>query len=110
MKAAAHPSKQKDRTPTILRLERNNTEIGTLEDKLNSYICEPKTAGLYELMESLKQRLSRMRQHNMEAIKALRQPSKLLDSQKTTIKKQLKDFKELEDSVFEYIGMVRMHC
>lgn len=111
MKTAETPSKKsRDTTPIILRLERNNTEILSLTDKLNSYVCEPKTQSLFELMESLKQRLEKMRNANLEAINLLREPKRTLDAPKEKIKKLIKEFKELENNVFEYIGMARMHC
>ncbi len=111
MKATETPSKvARDTTPIILRLERNNSEISSLADKLNSYVCEPKTQSLFERMESLKKRLEKMRRSNVELIKLLKESKKSLETPKERIRKLLKEFKELENNVFEYIGMARMHC
>ncbi len=94
---------------SILRLERNNKEILSLKDKLNSYICEPKTPKLYEQMESLKNRMECMRDTNLEMINVLR--NQHTSNQYTgNISKQLREFQKLENNVFEYIGMARMHC
>ncbi|NAS13646.1 hypothetical protein [Poritiphilus flavus] len=111
MKTAEYPSrKDRDTMPMILRLERNNSQILCLKDKLSSYVCEPKTLSLFEHMESLKSRLERMRNSNLEVISMLKDQKKALEIRKENIVNRFKEFKELEDNVFEYIGMARMHC
>lgn len=111
MKTTEYPSrKDRDTMPMILRLERNNSQILSLKDKLSSYVCEPKTLSLFEHMESLKSRLERMRDSNLEVISMLKDQKKTLETRKENIINRFKEFKELEDNVFEYIGMARMHC
>ena len=78
MKATVTPSKNpRDTTPIILRLERNNTELLSLKDKLSSYVCEPKTLNLFERMESLKAKLEKMRKANLETNKSVKRTQKI---------------------------------
>lgn len=94
----------------LIRLERTNKEILSLKESLNSYVCEPKTYSLFERFEGLKRRMDGMMSMNSEIIDRLRNPKDSFDSLVDRIKDQIKDFKELERNVLEYIGMAKMHC
>ena len=94
----------------IQKLERSNKALQQLRKKLSSYICEPKTPKLYEQIEFLKLRLENLRNANTELMAALKNHGKGMEGHTERIKKQLKDFQDLQQSVLEYIGRARMHC
>ena len=94
----------------LLRLERNNRSLLSLEEKLKSYVCEPKTRSLYNRMESLKQSLSKLKNSNLEIIKALKDHTLFFEDAKERIREQLENYKSLELKVLEYIGMAKLHC
>ncbi len=94
----------------IQSLERLNKNLLSLKTKLNSYICEPKTIGLYQKMESLKKHLDDMHGNNTELISNLRSRSMLLKEGKVLVQQQFEAYKNLELKVMEYIGMAKMHC
>lgn len=94
----------------LLRLERNNRSLLSLEKKLKSYVCEPKTRSLYNRLESLKQSLANLRNSNLEIIKALKDHTLFFEDAKERIKEQFVNYKSLELKVFEYIGMAKLHC
>lgn len=100
----------KGSTNALLRLERNNQSLLSLEEKLKSYVCEPKTRSLYNRMESLKQSLANLKNSNLEIIKALKDHSLVFENAKERIREQLENYKSLELKVLEYIGMAKLHC
>ncbi len=100
----------KGSTNALLRLERNNQSLLSLEEKLKSYVCEPKTRSLYDKMESLKQSLANLKNSNLEILKALKDHSLFFEDAKERIKEQLENYKSLELKVLEYIGMAKLHC
>lgn len=93
----------------IQRLERNNRELLTLDENLRSYTCEPKTYSLFERCQQLKNRLEEVRGKNQEIITALRERKRNMDGQMEEIRQQIREYRELELLVLEYIGMARMH-
>lgn len=111
MKTKTIPPKfQRNRTGDILRLERINSEISSLKDNLRSYTCEPKTPGLFERRELIKNKLEGMRNSNQELIRNMQGRRRDLDTRLESITGRLKQFRELESNVLEYIGMAKMHC
>lgn len=100
----------KGSTNALLRLERNNQSLLSLEEKLKSYVCEPKTLTLYDRMESLKQSLANLKNSNLEIIKALKDHSLVFENAKECISEQLENYRSLELKVLEYIGMAKLHC
>ncbi|MBT8180067.1 MAG: hypothetical protein KJO53_00620 [Eudoraea sp.] len=94
----------------LLRLERNNRSLLSLEEKLKSYVCEPKTRSLYEKMESLKNGLANLKSSNLEIITALKDHTLFFEDAKESIREQLEKYKALELKVLEYIGMAKLHC
>jgi len=94
----------------LLRLERNNQCLQSLEEKLKSYVCEPKTRSLYEKMESLKNGLANLKNSNLEIISALKDHKLFFEDAKDRIKEQFETYKVLELKVLEYIGMAKLHC
>jgi len=94
----------------LLRLERNNQSLLSLEEKLRSYVCEPKTRRLYDRMESIKQSLQNLKNSNLEIIRALKDHSLFYEEAKDRILQQLETYKTLELKVLEYIGMAKLHC
>lgn len=97
-------------TNALLRLERNNRSLLSLEEKLKSYVCEPKTRSLYHRLESLKQNLSNLKNSNLEIIKALKDHTMFFEDAKECIREQIENYKSLELKVLEYIGMAKLHC
>ncbi|UCD61717.1 MAG: hypothetical protein JSV59_03875 [Flavobacteriaceae bacterium] len=94
----------------LLRLERNNRSLLSLEEKLKSYVCEPKTRSLYDRMESLKNSLSKLKNSNREIITALKDHTLFFEDAKDRIREQFETYKALELKVLEYIGMAKLHC
>jgi hypothetical protein len=94
----------------LLQLERNNKRLLSLEEKLKSYVCEPKTRSLYERMESLKQNLTILKSANLEIIKTLKDRTPFFEDTRERIKQQLETYKTFELKVLEYIGMAKLHC
>lgn len=95
----------------IVKLERSNNYLQQLKNKLGSYICEPKTWKLYEQKEFLKSRLDRFVDTNTELINSLSdQREEETDGYRDRIRQQLKEFREIQQSILEYIGMARQHC
>lgn len=104
------PTIPKSKMGAILRLERINSDISSLNVHLNSYTCEPKTPGLFERKQDIKNRIESMRTTNRELINSLREHKKTLDLHLEGISDKFKEFQELERNVLEYIGMAKMHC
>jgi len=99
--------KNLDNNACILRMERNNRDLVQLGKKLNSYICEPKTYGLFERIELLRSKLEKLKDANSEIMISLRSHRQLLDNQMERIKRQFTEFKELEKLVSEYMAGAR---
>ncbi|MEL6918130.1 MAG: hypothetical protein AAFO99_10425 [Bacteroidota bacterium] len=99
--------KNLDNNAYILRMERNNRDLVQLGKKLNSYVCEPKTYGLFERIELLRNKLEKLKDTNYEIMVSLRGHKKILDDQLNRIKQQFLEFKELEKSVTEYMAGAR---
>ena len=93
-----------------MRLERINSDLLSLKDNLKSYTCEPKTSGLFEQREAIKSELEGLRNSNQELIKTIQSPKRGFDDRLESITGRLKQFRELERNVLEYIGMAKMHC
>ncbi len=110
MKTRTVPLERKNKTSSILRLERINSEILLLKDNLRSYTCEPKTSSLFEQREAIKHELEGMRSSNQELIKKMQSPKRGLENRLESITGRLRQFHELERSVLEYIGRAKMHC
>ena len=91
----------------VVRLERNQNEVGELRQTLNSYIYEPKTHRLYERMESLKTGLEHLSKRNSEIILALKSRKKSVGEYVENVKQQLTVFHELQTGVNEYIHGAR---
>jgi len=99
------------RNIALLRLvERNNQSLQSLEEKLKSYVCEPKTRSLYDRMESLKRRLANLKNSNLEIIAALKEHTLFFEDAKDRIRQQIESYKAFELKVLEYIGMAKLHC
>ncbi len=91
----------------VLRLERNQREVGQLKNKLNSYVCEPKTYSLFERIETLKTGLERLSSTNREIIQALRERKKSVGDYMENVRQQLSEFHELQQGVHDYVQGVR---
>lgn len=99
-----------DSNSALVRLERNNQCLLSLEEKLKSYVCEPKTRRLFERMENLKHNLKSLKNSNQEMINALKNHTLFFEDVKDRIRQQLDSYKSLELKVLEYIGMAKLHC
>ena len=110
MTKTSTPNPNKNKTSTILRLERLNSDILCLKENLKSYTCEPKTPGLFAQREEIRSALEGQRSSIQELIKIMQSPKQNLDEGTANIAGRLKQFRALERSVLEYIGMAKMHC
>jgi chromosome segregation ATPase len=91
----------------VLRLERNQREVGQLKNKLNSYVCEPKTYSFYERIENLKNRLENLSSANNEILRTLKERRKSVEDYVESVRKQLNEFHELQQGVADYVRGVR---
>ncbi|MFH6603913.1 hypothetical protein ACEZ3G_10535 [Maribacter algicola] len=96
-----------ERNNLVLRLERNQREVGQLKNKLNSYVCEPKTYSLFERIETLKTGLDRLSISNREILQALKERKKSVGDHLENIRQQLSEFHELQQGVHDYVRGVR---
>lgn len=94
-------------TNELVRLQRANKDLVQLSNKLNSYTCEPCTYTLYEQIQSLRSRMEKLKSSNNEVITLVRQHKHSFEDFADIIKKQLRDFHELQKGVFDYTRMVR---
>ena len=92
----------------ILRLERNNKDLTQLKDRLSSYMVEPRTYSLFQQIEYLRNRMEYLRNTNQEILSALkREPRKSFADIMDAIKRQFREFYELQQGIDEYINVVR---
>lgn len=96
-------ARETDSNSCILRLERNNQDLFQLRNKLNSYLCEPKTYTLFERVEALRIRLENLMRTNWEIRVSIRKHNHMVTNQVQQVKQQLSEFRELEQSVSEYM-------
>src|SRR5680860_229726 len=95
--------RETERNALVLRLERNQEDVDRLRDRLSSYRYEPKTHGLFELRESLRNGLEDLTRTNTETIASLREKKRLADSYVEKAKRQLAKFILLHGSMEEYV-------
>ncbi len=95
-----------EKSTLMLRLERNQREVGQLKTTLSSYICEPKTYSLYERIEVLKNRLENLSRTNREIILALKGRKKSVEGYVERVSMQLMEFHELQKGVADYLKRV----
>ena len=96
-----------EKSNLVLRLERNQREVGQLKSKLNSYICEPRTYSLFERMETLKTGLERLSNTNREIIQALKERKKSVADYMENVRQQFTEFHELQQGVHDYVQGMR---
>ncbi len=95
--------RETERNALVLRLERNQKDVGRLRDQLTSYRYEPKTPDLFERRESLRDGLEDLARTNTEIIASLREKKKLVDSYLESAKRQFAEFNMLHGSIEEYV-------
>jgi hypothetical protein len=106
------------RTPTqdhlekntlVLKLERSQQDVGQLRNKLNSYVCEPKTYSLFERIEALKNGLDTLSNTNKEIILSIRGHKKTMGDYVDRVRQQFVAFNELQRGVEEYMRGLRSY-
>ncbi len=103
------PSTQQevDENTLILKLERHQRALQQLQNKLNSYICEPKTYSLYERMEVLKWELEKLRSDNATIIANVKSHTRTMNNYVERIKNQFLEFNSMQKGVEDYIEGAR---
>ena len=96
-------------TNELLRLQRANKDLLQLSNTLNSYTCEPCTQTLYEQIQSLRRRMEELRSSNHEVLTSVEKKKSSFEDIAVRVKKQLRDFSELQKGVFDYTRMVKSH-
>ena len=96
----------REKSILIIRLERNQREVGQLKNKLSSYICEPRTYSLFERIESLRNRLEKLSSTNKEIILALKGKKKSVEMYVERVGLLLMEFHDLEKGVADYLKKV----
>lgn len=94
----------------MLRLARSNKDLTSLQDKLKSYACEPKTKQLFEQKNALEKRLSHLKNSNREILDIFKAKQRFLIDPMELIKEQSLAFQELEQSILDYIGKAKKLC
>ncbi len=98
-----------EKSKLVLRLERNQREMGQLKTKLSSYICEPRTYNLFERCETLKKGLEHLSNSNREMIENLKERKKSVEDYMENVKQQLSEFQELQEGVHDYVRGIRSY-
>jgi|GEM_PF-1589802 len=93
----------------VLKLERSQQDVGQLRNKLNSYVCEPKTYLLFERRQSLKSGLDAWMRTNREIIVALREHQRNMGEHMERIHRQFAKFNELQQGVDDYMEGLRSY-
>ncbi|WP_411030662.1 hypothetical protein [Spongiimicrobium sp. 3-5] len=96
-----------DSNSYILRLERNSKDLAQMRNKLNSYLCEPKTYTLFERFETLCSQVERLTHANMEIQLSLKKHKRLMKKQVQRVTEQLSEFQKLEKNVSDYMSGAR---
>lgn len=99
--------KEVEKSALVVRLERNQKDLGQLKTKLNSYICEPRTHSLFERIESLKTGLESLNNSNTQIISSLKSHKKSVESYVDSAREQLMKFNQLQQSVEDYVASAR---
>lgn len=98
-----------EKNALVLKLERSQQDVGQLRNKLNSYICEPKTYSLFERMEALKNGLDTLSNTNKEIILSVRERKKHTVDFVDRVRQQFIAFNELQRGVEEYMQGLRSY-
>ncbi|MUH36211.1 hypothetical protein D9O36_10190 [Zobellia amurskyensis] len=113
MTTTQHPASRRveenDKNAIVVRLERNQKDLVQLRTKLNSYRCEPKTYSLYERIESLRSKMDSLSHSNSEIITSLKDTRKSVTTHLERAKRQLTEFRRLNDGVSEYLDICTSH-
>lgn len=93
----------------VTRLERNIRDVQQLRCKLNSYHYEPKTYGMFERIESLKNDLETLKKSEQEIVTALKDLKKPPKGYNEIIKQQYSEFEHLQQGIKEYVTFCAKH-
>ncbi|TMM57268.1 hypothetical protein FEE95_12335 [Maribacter algarum] len=96
-----------EKSALVMRLERNQNDLRQLKNKLNSYICEPRTYSLFERIESLKSGLETLDNSNTQIIRSLKSRKKSVEEYVDSAKEQLNKFSQLQQRVEDYVASAR---
>ncbi|MEO1010032.1 MAG: hypothetical protein AAFX53_01925 [Bacteroidota bacterium] len=99
--------KKLEKSTLVLKLERNQKDVGQLRNQLNSYICEPRTYTLFERMETLKRGLDTLSNSNLQMILTLKERKKNINDYMDNVRHQIAEFKKLQRGVEEYMKGLR---
>ncbi len=105
--ASLQVSHHSDRNSYVVQLEKNGRDLIQLGKKLSSYLCEPRTYNLFERSQFLRSRLDQLLATNRQILKMLREPKKSWQEVKDITKRQISDFRELQQGIDEYIQLSR---
>ncbi|MFK7813896.1 MAG: hypothetical protein AB8B59_15480 [Maribacter sp.] len=91
----------------VIRLERNQNDLRQLKNKLNSYICEPRTQSLFERIETLKNALDTLSESNTQIITSLKNSKKSIETYVDSVKEQFTKFGQLQQGIDDYVASAR---
>ncbi|SIS70890.1 hypothetical protein SAMN05421766_103524 [Zobellia uliginosa] len=100
---------ENEKNAIVVRLERNQKDLIQLRTKLNSYRCEPKTYSLYESIENLRSKMDSLSHTNREIISSLKDTRKAVNAHLERAKRQLAEFRRLNEGVDEYLNICSSH-
>lgn len=101
--------KELNQSSLLIRLERNQHDLLKMKSALTSYICEPRTPGLFERCESLKHKLENLSNTNGEIIQSLKSRKKSVSNYVERAKNQFQEFYLLQQGVEDYVAGARNH-
>ncbi len=100
----------KTRKPSLVsKLERNGQELGHLRRLLSSHVCEPRTPGLFERVEVLKNGLERLGKTNIEIMSSLYPKGISCANLVERSEKQFLESEELRKGIKEYIRFIEAY-
>lgn len=92
-----------------IKLLRNNIDLGALKEKLNSYICEPRTYSLYERFYVLNNKLNSLIKRNTLSVVNLDKSEFIATEDLDKIKNQILEYSTLQKDICSYMREAS-HC
>ena len=96
-----------EKNTLVMRLERNQTDLGQLKCKLSSYLCEPRTPSLFERIQSLRNDLETLVHKNHEIIQSLKGSRNIDGTSVDRANNQFAAFGKLQRGIEAYVAGAR---
>ena len=87
----------------LIRLERNNTAMHRLLQKLSSYTCEPNNQSCFEKLYDLRQDFKSFANRQSQLVGLLKGSKTIGEKLDSEVRNHLKSFKKLESDMAAYL-------